>query len=135
MMEIFIDTGGFKAVIDPKDDFHQKAVVIWQRFKKEKAALITSNYVLDETFTLLRARCGVKTALRFKKILSQSGRVIKIIRVTVKDEAAAWQWFIKDWSKLSFTDCVSLALAKRLGIKKVFSFDRHFARAGMKLAR
>lgn len=132
---IFIDTSGFKAVVDNNDEFHQKAVKIWQKLKEEKAVLITSNYILDETFTLLRARCGIKTALRFKQILAKSSRVVKVVRVTLADEAAAWKWFVKNWSDLSFTDCVSLALMKRLNIKKVVSFDRHFLWAGMEIIK
>ena len=129
--QIFVDTSGFKAVIDPNDEFHLKAVKIWEKLKKQKVILVTSNYVLDETFTLLRARCGIKAALRFKESLAKSSRVIKIVRITLADEADAWYWFIKSWSKLSFTDCVSFALMKRLGIKKVVAFDRHFVRAGI----
>jgi len=134
MDKVFVDTGGFKAIIDPKDEFHSRAVKIWKRLEKQKAVLVTSNYVLDETFTLLRARCGFKTAIDFKKVLAASSPVIQVIRVTVADEADAWRWFGKNWSKLSFTDCVSFAVMKRLGIKKAVAFDRHFARAGMKIS-
>ena len=129
-----MDTGGFKAIIDPKDEFHLQAVKTWRKLEKNKAVLVTSNYVLDETFTLLRARCGLKTAIDFKKVLAASSPVIQVIRVTVVDEAAAWHWFSKNWSKLSFTDCVSFAVMKRLGIKKVVAFDRHFVREGMKIS-
>ena len=95
--------------------------------------LVTSNYVLDETFTLLRARLGVKTADTFRQSLIQSTQAVKIIRVSVADEAQAWQWFGKDWTKLSFTDCVSFALMRRLRIARVVSFDEHFRRAGLRI--
>ena len=130
---VFVDTSGFKAVIDENDEFHQEAVKIWQKLKQEKAILITSNYILDEAFTLLRARCGIETALKFRQILAKSSRAVKVVRVTLADEAGAWKWFVKNWSNLSFTDGVSLALMKRLGIKKVVSFDRHFLQAGMEI--
>lgn len=48
------------------------------------------------------------------------------------DEARAWNWFLKDWSDFSFTDCVSFALMERLGFKRVATFDRHFSKAGFK---
>ena len=32
----------------------------------------------------------------------------------------------------SFTDCTSLAIAKRLGIDEVFGFDRHFEQMGLR---
>ena len=36
---------------------------------------------------------------------------------------------------LSFTDCVSFAVMKRLGIGRAAAFDRHFSRAGFKMAK
>ena len=132
-MKVFVDTSGFKAIVDPEDDFHQQAVEIWQKLKDKEAKLITSNYILDETFTLLRARCGLQTAIEFKKVLAESQKSLTIYRVTVSDESDAWGWFNKKWSRLSFTDCVSFAMMERLEIEKAVSFDQHFSRAGFEL--
>ena len=114
---IFLDSSFFKGLIDPKDDFYQKASKIWLKLRKESKNLVTSNFIVDETLTLLRSRCNLETAIKFRDLLAENSQIIKIVRVTVADEGMAWQWFIKDWSKLSFTDCVSFALMKRLGIK------------------
>ncbi|MBI2036541.1 PIN domain-containing protein [Candidatus Microgenomates bacterium] len=127
--QVFVDSSMFFALVDEKDQFHQKAIQIWQTLKKQRAQLITSNYMLDETFTLFRSRRGIKVVDDFRKSLTDVYE-IKIIRVTVADEAGAWEWFLKDWSKLSFTDCVSFALMKRLELKWVSTFDEHFRRAG-----
>jgi len=130
---IFIDTSAFKAIVDHNDDFHHQAVSIWEKLSKSQKLLITSNYILDETFTLLRARCHLNYALRFKEILADSAPVLKIVRVTIDDENKAWNWFKNNWTNLSFTDCVSFAMIKRLGITEVVSFDYHFKRAGFKM--
>lgn len=127
---IFIDTSMFYALVDENDDFHKQALQIWQKQKLQKIQLITSNYILDETFTLIRQRRGRKVVDEFRKNLLSE---IKIIRVTVADEAGAWGWFLQDWSDLSFTDCVSFALMKRLEIGQALTFDNHFKRAGYKL--
>jgi hypothetical protein len=129
-MQVFIDTSGFKALVDPQDDFHQSAAQVWEQLAKQEADLVTSNYILDETFTLLRARCGLKTCLKFRQMLQQSSNVLSIYRINIEDERQAWHWFTKDWSKLSYTDCVSFALMERLGITQAVSFDQHFKRAG-----
>lgn len=126
---VFVDTGMFKALVDEKDDFHKQAIQIWQRLKQEKTQLVTSNYMLDENFTLLRKRRGRIVVDEFRKSFLKVNE-IKIIRVTVADEAGAWEWFLLDWSDLSFTDCVSFAMIKRLGITRVATFDTHFQRAG-----
>lgn len=127
---VFVDTSFFKGLLDTHDDFHQKAKDSWQKQKAENTTIITSNYVLDESFTLIRLRCGIKIADQFRDDIIKSSHVIKIMRVTVTDEADAWKWFLNDWSKLSFTDCVSFALMKRLDIARVATFDEHFKRAG-----
>jgi len=127
---VFVDTSFFKGLIDVRDDFHQQAKDSWQKLKEEDATLITSNYVLDETFTLIKLRCGIKIVDQFRDDIAKSSHVIKLMRVTVVDEAEAWKWFLNDWSKLSFTDCVSFAMLKRLDITRVAAFDEHFKRAG-----
>ena len=93
---------------------------------------MTSNYVLDESFTLIRARSGIDIVQYFRTVLAASPE-LAIVRVTVSDEANAWNWFTKDWSSLSFTDCVSFALMKRLKITSVVTFDQHFTRAGFEM--
>ena len=133
--KIFIDTSFFNALVDKTDDFHKDAVHIWSKLKDENADLITSNFILDESFTLIRVRCGIEKALELRFILSESGAEIKILRTLAADEANAWNWFVKNWSKLSFTDCVSFALMKRLNLTRVASFDTDFKRAGFILAK
>lgn len=132
---VFIDTGFFKALVDEDDDFHSRSVKIWQEWKEEKVFLITSNFVVDETLTVVRVKCCLEKALKFRDLLAENGHIIKIMRVTVEDEAKAWQWFVKNWSRLSFTDCVSFAVMKRLGLRRAAAFDEHFKRAGFKVEK
>lgn len=130
---VFVDTSFFKALVDQKDDFHLQASKIWGKLKKENSTLVTSNFILDETFTLIRARNGLKKVAEFRNFLAQGSKNLKIMRVTVADEGHAWLWFEKNWTGLSFTDCVSFALMKRLAIKEAATFDRHFSRAKFKI--
>ena len=130
----FVDTSFFKALIDEKDDFHLQALKILETLQKKEANFITSNFILDESFTLIRIKCGLKLALEFRKYLEESSMVVKIVRVTVADEANAWKWFIKNWRRLSFTDCVSFALMERLNLEWAAAFDEDFEKAGFKNA-
>lgn len=132
---VFLDSSFFKGLIDPKDDFYQKANRIWLKFRDNAIELVTSNYTIDETLTLLRSRCNLETAIKLRNLLVENSQIVKIARVTVEDEAKAWQWFVKDWSKLSFTDCVSFAVMKRLGVKRAAAFDEHFKKAGFKVEK
>lgn len=132
---IFLDTSFFKALIDERDEFHLSAKEIWAGFWKSDCDLFTSNYVLDEALTLIRIRCGLEKAVRLKEGLLAGLGKFKIMRISLDDERNSWSWFLKDWSGLSFTDCTSFVLMQRLGISRVATFDKHFARAGFKVEK
>ncbi len=130
----FLDTSYFKALLDPKDDFHIKANVISRNFEEEGVLLATTNFILNESLTFLRVRCGLDFAQALREKIALS-RLLKIYRITAADEGAAWNWFVNNWSDLSFTDCVSFAVMKRLSLKRVAAFDQHFERAGYKMEK
>ena len=133
MDSVFIDSSGFKALTDKNDGFSLKASKIWDKLRENKVGLVTSNYVLDESFTLLRNKCDLGKALMLREFLFRGEPKIKVARVLASDEIEAWKWFCLDWSKLSFTDCVSFAVMERLGLKEAFAFDKHFEKAGFSL--
>ncbi|OGV96391.1 hypothetical protein A2W24_04650 [Microgenomates group bacterium RBG_16_45_19] len=132
---IFVDTSMFKAMLDRRDDFHGRAKKIWQDLAIQKRPTVTNNFILDETFTLLRVKCGRKTVAQFREELANDFRYCRVYRVLAADEVGAWNWFNKDWRSLSFTDCVSFAMMKRMKIQEVTTFDMHFKRAGFRIVQ
>ena len=129
---VFLDSSFIKAIVDPDDDFSPLAIRLWDSLIANRTPLLTTNYILDECFTLVRIKCSLKKAMDMRQILADNTHRIKYIRVTVADDAGAWTWFKNDWSHLSFTDCVSFAVMKRLGLTDVATFDGHFAQAGFR---
>lgn len=130
--QVFVDTSWFKALSDPKDDFSLLARKQFLRFKTTNTALITTNFILDETFTLIRAKVNLRSAMDFRRTLVSMRDVLRIVRILEKDESGAWEWFPNNWSRLSFTDCTSFAVMKRLGLNVAATFDEHFVQAGFK---
>ena len=134
MINIFIDTSAFKAVFDESDDFHQKAQNFWQKALSEQIHFTTTNFILDETYTLFRSHLGKEKALIFRDKLAASPKSIKIINIQQKDETEAWEYFEKLPGRgVSFTDCTSFAIMKRLKLEVAFTFDRDFLTAGFKV--
>jgi predicted nucleic acid-binding protein len=126
----FIDTGAFLARYVAADQHHRVAQTIWRRLGRTKQRLSTSNFVLDELFTLLGRRAGYGFAAERARRIYGSSR-LDILRPTVDDEVAALELFERYADQhASFTDCVSFALMKRHRLRRVFTFDRHFAMAG-----
>ena len=89
-------------------------------------SLVTTNYVVDETVTLVKNRLSHKIAVEVGKKLWNEA-IATLIRVTSSDEKKAWEIFVKYRDKgFSFTDCTSFAVMERLGIAEAFAFDEHF---------
>lgn len=133
MDDVFVDTSCFKALVDGGDDFHQAAIELLVKMKEGGMRLVTTNYITDELFTLVRKRNGLERARELWDLLGELGGQLKMVRILVGDEKEAWKWFWREWKGLSFTDCTSFAVMERLGIKKVATFDEHFAKAGFKV--
>ena len=127
---IFIDTGAFLARYLRNDQHHRSAVSVWKKLGSNRDNCITSNFVLDEMFTLLGRRAGHGFAVQRAKNIYAS-QALTICRPDREDEIKALQFFSKYADQhVSFTDCISFVLMKRGKINRVFSFDKHFELAG-----
>ena len=129
-MKIFIDTGGFAALYNRKDGFHDQAKSIWANLTEKRPLLFTSNFVVSETITLLRKRGDLEASIQFGDALFSSG-LVRIVRVNESQETQAWVIYKKFRDQdFSFTDCASFAVMQELGISKAFAFDHHFSVIG-----
>ena len=124
-MKVFIDTGAFCALTIPKDEHNQKAKSINKQLKNRKGILYTSDYVLDEVYTLLKTRASHTTSVKFMDELQKISIIILRITQGIEESAKAIFRQFED-RKLSFTDCSSFALINNCGIDAVFAFDEHF---------
>jgi predicted nucleic acid-binding protein len=124
---IFVDTGAWYAAAVPDDPDHAAAVAF---LSSNRERLATSEYVVDEVVTLLRARGENERAIDLGQELLY-GKSCKLIWVQANDVRRAWEVFMqfqdKQWS---FTDCVSRVVMERLRIRKAFAFDQHFRQFG-----
>lgn len=123
---IFVDTSAWFALMDRSCVEHSIA----RKFAADVQDLfVTTDYILAESLTLLRARRRHEEAIELGERLL-SGRLARLIWVTADDVQKAWilfQYRDKAWS---FVDCVSFVVAQRLGIRDAFAFDDHFRQPG-----
>jgi predicted nucleic acid-binding protein len=124
---IFVDTGAWYASLVPTDPDHAKAV---QWLTANHSPLLTTDYVIDETLTLLRVRGerirALASGARFFR-----DELASIHKITSADLQLAWQTFEQfDDKSWSFTDCTSKVVMEQLGIKVAFAFDHHFRQFG-----
>ncbi len=130
---IFVDTGAFLARYLPRDQHHEVARAAWRELSSRRWPVYTSNFVLDETITLLGRWASPEFAGdRAEELLASVG--LAILRPDAEDELDALAFFRKFGDqRASFTDCVSFALMRRHEIPRAFGFDRHFLQAGFEL--
>ncbi len=130
---IFIDTGAFLARYLERDAHHARAIKAWKKLPRKGSRTYTSNFVLDETITLLGRRSDYHFAAERARNLYAS-RSLEVLRPNHEDEIDALRWFEKFSDQdVSLTDCVSFVLMKKNRIKTAFAFDRHFVLAGFEI--
>lgn len=129
-MKLFVDTGAWFALNSRSDENHRTAAGFVRRFKKEPVLFYTTDYVVDETVTLLRFKLSHSQALVFLDFLTESSHVARV-QVSSELVGRAEGIFRTYRDKLwSFTDCVSFAFMDELGLEEAFSFDQNFAQYG-----
>jgi predicted nucleic acid-binding protein len=56
-MKLFIDTWGWLQLYDKRENQHQTVATFFEHFNTQGGTIYTTDYVLDETFTLLFNAC------------------------------------------------------------------------------
>ena len=131
MKPVFVDSGAFFGHLVAEDAAHETAVALFSRAKTENWDLVTTNFVVAETYALLinRARRGRQHALRLLDAV-QTG-TFRVERVGPDDEARAMALVRQHADKTySLCDAMSFVVMERLGITEAIAFDRHFAEYG-----
>jgi len=129
MKRIFVDTGAFVAKEIVGDQHHALAFRCWKEIEAGGYQVVSSEHVFDESVTLIARRSHYAWAAEWGNDVLDAG--IEWLRADV----AEWRQALLIMRKfadqgVSFTDCLSAALMKRLGLKRVFGFDRHFEALG-----
>lgn len=131
MKRIFVDTSAWYAFVRADDPDH---AAVKQTLEQWEGRLVTTDFVFDETVTLIQARLGHAAAVRVGAAL-RSGEAAELLRLLPEDEEDAWDLFKRHRDKgYSFTDCTSFALMRRLRIPLAAATDRHFQQAGFQVS-
>ena len=127
---LFVDTGGWLAVLDPRDKYHQPAVAFYRVALKRYSRLVTTNLVVAETYIAVLRAAGHQKTVSFLDLIEDATSV-KCIWSDQKLEALARDILRRyDDQDFSYTDAVSFALMEQQGLVEAFAFDHHFSVAG-----
>ncbi|HJR19564.1 MAG TPA: PIN domain-containing protein [Actinomycetota bacterium] len=130
MRSVLVDSSAFLSLEDPAERSHGRTRGAFVDLIAEGARLMTTNFVFDESYTLLLTRLGRDRAVGWGASLLAS-ELIQILRVDEDHEARAWEIILSFADKeFSFTDATTFAVAESLEIREALSLDRHFRQYG-----
>ena len=123
---VFVDTGAHYALADVQDPDHDEAVRLLQQIVRLRYALVTSNFVISEVYTLVRQRLGWGPAMQYVEGLRAGAT--QVISVSAADEERAWEILrLYNDQDFSYVDAMSFSIMERVGIHVFFAFDAHFS--------
>ncbi|MCF8069453.1 MAG: PIN domain-containing protein [Desulfobacterales bacterium] len=128
---VYVDTSAFYALIDRSDKYHKSAKEIWEELLNYNVSLLTSNYIVSETMTLLQYRISYEAAkCWYKDILS----VLDVYWVNKSDHQRAYVlWRSLGQRKNTMIDCLSFVTMHKHNTEKAFSFKRQFGDQGFEV--
>ncbi|MBI4872873.1 MAG: type II toxin-antitoxin system VapC family toxin [Candidatus Riflebacteria bacterium] len=127
MRRVFVDTGGFFALIAREDPHHASAKALFEHAARESWRLVTTNAVVIECYTLLltRSRPARRNALGFLGMIETDAYAVERVRETDEQQAIALVRRHQD-KTYSLCDALSFVVMERLELIEVIAFDRHF---------
>jgi uncharacterized protein len=130
LVDVLLDSAGFLALWDTRDEHHAAAVALQEELTRMRRHFLTTDYVVDETATLLLVRHSHAAAVDFLDTIERS-EALRLEWIGPDRFHAASALFRKHADKeWSFTDCVSFATMRELRIRDAFTTDHHFKQAG-----
>src|SRR5205807_1472755 len=133
---VFVDTGGWIALAVQRDRLHTAAAAYARRLAEGRTPLLTTNYVLLETYTRIRYDDGHERSIEFDSAIAElkAARRLTVAWVGPGQHARALEIFRKYSDQLfSMVDCASFVVARDRKIREVFGFDRNFLTMGFLL--
>lgn len=131
MKSVFVDTSGFYAFLDGTDPVHPLCRDCFRRAETDSWTLVTTSYVLHETWALLQARLG------WDAVDSWRDRIVPLCTVVWVDETlhslGGARCRQARERRLSLTACVSIEVMRRQGVREFIGQDEPFSREGFTL--
>ena len=130
-MSTFVDTSVFLAALG-KDDLNSiPAAETLANLVELGEQLITTNYILVESYALIQRRMGMDAIQDFQNKILPS---LTLVWITADEHERSIKNFLSENRRnFSFVDCSSFDAIQRMGIDTVFTFDNHFREQGFEV--
>lgn len=138
MKTVLIDTWGWITLFNRKEPQHFYVSQLYQRLRQAQGAVVTTDYILDEVYTLLFKRVSIDMAQQAVEALSEAieNGYVNVIWITPERFEAAHTLRLKfrDKPDISFTDLTTMVVMQEANIVEILTGDAHFTHVGMGFA-
>jgi predicted nucleic acid-binding protein len=128
---VFADTSALLALLNAKDENHARAERAFANLRARRAPLMSTSFVLVETYALIGRRLGLDAVRSFRADLAP------LIDVVWVDEAlhnAGLDVLLDRRQRLlSLVDAVSFVAMRQANVAEAFAFDPHFEQEGFSI--
>lgn len=130
-MTVFVDTSAILAAVDADEDFHSASAEALDRLLERTERLITTNYVIVETLSLVQRRLGIEPMRQLQASLIPAFEIVWVDQAVHGRGVAAL--LAARSRRLSLVDCVSFEVMRERGIDTAVALDDDFKRQGFGL--
>lgn len=128
MSRVFVDTSAIIAVLLSDDRQHPRAREAFERLAERRDVLLTTSYVLIETYALLGRRIGVEAVRLFRE---EFAPLLDLIWIDESRHERGFDLLLRQSDRgLSLVDAVSFVVARSERVDEVFAFDSDFEAEG-----
>jgi len=133
MKALFVDTAGWMACADAADANHLRCCAARDRALETGLVLVTTDFVVDETLTLIRLRLGMPAAGAWWQQADRSARLRWERIDSDRFEKARALFFQYRDKRFSFTDCTSFVVMREIPLTHAITTDTHFRQMGFQV--
>ncbi len=129
---VFLDTGGWLALLNASDSLHRIASSAWAELLKRGCRIVLTEWIVAETGNGL-ARSSARGRFAAAVTLIRSSPQAELLTVSSELFDRALELYARRADKTwGLVDCASFLVMEDQGIALAFTNDRHFEQAGFK---
>ncbi len=133
---LVVDTWGWLALADDREPRHAEVRRLLAALWQSGGAAVTTDYILDETFTLVFRRLPFAKARRFVSTIEEGEREgsLQVERIVPERcaEAKRLRLRLRDKPLISFTDITTMIVMQELRSLRIITADDHFRHVGFR---
>lgn len=131
MNAVFADTSALLALVSLSDERHADAARAFGTLRERRAPLLSTSFVLVETYALLERRLGLDAVRSFRLDLAP---LIDVVWVDEVLHNSGLDLLLERRKRgLSLVDAVSFVTMRNRRMTDAFAFDAHFEQEGFDL--